>query len=86
MPWGHPTHLSRKRQGENSMLEKRESPEGDEGRLARKSRAVWLKLHCLKPSLSMCQRTRPENRPKPVSILHYVATPDIADFPEWWSC
>jgi hypothetical protein len=35
----------------------------------RKSRAVWLKLDCLKPNLPMCIQPRTGNRVKPVSIV-----------------
>jgi hypothetical protein len=49
-------------------VEKASNSKSDTESLARKSRAVWLKLNCLKPNPSMCNRPQPESRLKPGPI------------------
>ncbi len=46
-------------------VEKASNSKSDAERLTRKSRAVWLRLHCLKSNPSMRNRPQPENRLKP---------------------
>jgi hypothetical protein len=46
-------------------VEKASNSKSDAESLAGKSRAVWLRLNCLKSNPSMCNCVQPENRLKP---------------------